>query len=322
MKPEIVLLARIHAPTVAELKRRYMLHEAWCDPDPLAFVRRVGSRVRGVVTNGLVGCSREYMAALPALEIVSSFGSPRKTIDLDAAKERGIVVTNTPDYITDAVADVALGLLLSVMRRIAECDRFVRAGRWEKELPPHGRNLGGKTCGIIGLGRIGQALAKRVAACGMTVCYQGPRAKSDVSYPYHADLADMARAADCLVVACPSTLETRHLVDARILDALGPDGVLVNISRGAIVDEEALIAALRDGRIAGAGLDVYQDEPRVPAALRQLENVVLTAHIGSTTQEIREERGRKVLANLAAHFEGRPVPNPFVGADATGHVMR
>lgn len=322
MKPEIVLLARIHGPTVAELKRTYVVHDACGQQDTVAFMRQFGARARGVVTNSLSGCSSAQMDALPALEIISSFGNPRKTVDLEAAAGRGIVVTNTPDYITDSVADVALGLLLSVLRRIGECDRFVRAGRWERELPPLGRDLRGKRCGIVGLGKIGRAVAKRVEVCGMTVCYQGPRPKADVSYAYYADLHALAKNADCLIVACPATPETRHLVDGGILDALGPDGFLVNISRGSVVDEGALIAALRDGRIAGAGLDVFQDEPRVPDSFKGLENVVLTPHIGSTTREIREERGRKLLANLAAHFAGKPVLNRFTGTDQAGNVMR
>jgi hydroxypyruvate reductase len=219
-------------------------------------------------------------------------------------------VTNTPDPITEPVADLALGLLVAVMRGIAQADRFVRAEKWPAGPFPPGRGLGGKTLGIIGLGAIGKAVAKRVEPLGMSVCYHGPRRKADVSYPYHADLEAMTRACDCLVVACPATPETRNLVNGRVLDALGPQGYLVNVARGSVVDYPALIAALKEKKIAGAGLDVYPDEPNVPADLLAMEQVVLTPHIGSTTQEIREERGAKVLANLRAHFAGKPVPNP------------
>jgi lactate dehydrogenase-like 2-hydroxyacid dehydrogenase len=196
------------------------------------------------------------------------------------------------------------------MRRICESDRFVRSGQWLTRTMAMGRELGGKTCGIVGLGAIGRQVAKLADAFGMSVRYHGPRRKEGTTFPYHADLEELARLSDCLVVTCPLTPETRGLVDARILDALGPEGFLVNVARGPVVDEQALIAALRDGRIAGAGLDVYWDEPRVPAELLAMENVVLTPHMGSSTREVREERGRKLLANLRAHFAGQTVPNP------------
>jgi lactate dehydrogenase-like 2-hydroxyacid dehydrogenase len=232
-------------------------------------------------------------------------------VDLAAAKGRGVIVTNTPDSITGDVADLAMGLIVAVMRRIAEADRFVRAGRWLSGLLPPGSGLGGKTCGIIGLGAIGREIAKRAEAFGMSVCYHGPRRKEGVAYAYYPELENLARESDCVVVACRSTPETRNLVNARILDALGPEGYLVNIARGPIVDEQALIAALKDRRIAGAALDVFWDEPRVPVELTMMEEVVLAPHIGSTTREVREERGRKLLANLRAHFAGQPLPTPL-----------
>jgi hydroxypyruvate reductase 2 len=230
-------------------------------------------------------------------------------VDLGLAKGRGVIVTNTPDSITEDVADLAMGLIVAVMRRIAEADRFVRAGKWKAGVFPPGSGLGGKTCGIIGLGAIGKGIAKRAEAFGMSVCYHGPRRKEGATYAYYPDLVSLARESDCLVVACTSTPETRNLVNSRILDALGPDGYLINIARGPIVDEQALIAALREKRIAGAGLDVFWDEPRVPAELAAMEQVVLAPHIGSTTREIREERGAKLLANLRAHFAGKSVLN-------------
>jgi lactate dehydrogenase-like 2-hydroxyacid dehydrogenase len=210
----------------------------------------------------------------------------------------------------ETVADLALGLLIAVMRRICEADRFVRAGKWPAGPFPMGSELRGKTCGIVGLGNIGRGVARRAEAFGMSVCYYGPRQKPDAAYPYYADLEAMARLSDCLVVACPATAATRNLVDGRILDALGPEGFLINVARGAIVDEPALIAALTSRRIAGAGLDVFRDEPRVPAELIAMEHVVIVPHIGSYTREIREERGAKLLANLRAHFAGKPVLTP------------
>jgi len=264
-----------------------------------------------VVTVGSVGLAPGLIESLPALEIIACFGTPHGTVDLATANAREIVVTNTPDSITEAVADLAIGLLISVMRRICETDRFVRSGKWLAGLPPLGSDLRGKTCGILGLGAIGRAVARRAEACGMSVCYHGRRKKPGVSYPYHADLEELARRSDCLVVACWLTPETRGIVNSHILDALGRDGFLVNIARGPVVDEAALIAALKDGRIAGAALDVYWEEPRVPAELVAMENVVLVPHIGSSTREVRKERGEKLLANLRAHFSGKPALHPL-----------
>jgi lactate dehydrogenase-like 2-hydroxyacid dehydrogenase len=311
VKPEILVLVPIYAPTLAALEREYTVHKLWTARDPDALVKDVSGRVRGAVTTGASGMSSSLVEALPRLEIIGCFGTPRGTVDLAVAKGRGVIVTNTPDSITGDVADLAMGLIVAVMRRIVEADRFVRAGQWPSGLLPPGAGLGGKTCGIIGLGAIGLRIAKRAEAFGMSVCYHGPRRKQGVAYVYHPDLIGLARESDCLVVACPATPETRSLVDARILDALGPDGYLINIARGPIVDEQALIAALREKRIAGAGLDVFWDEPRVPAELAAMEQVVLAPHIGSTTREIREERGAKLLANLRAHFAGQPVLNPI-----------
>jgi lactate dehydrogenase-like 2-hydroxyacid dehydrogenase len=311
VKPEVLVLVPIYAPTLAELEREFSVHTLWAARDPDALVRKLSGSVRAVVTSGSSGIDARLIEALPKLEMIGCFGTPRGTVDLALARQRGMVVTNTPDSITADVADLAMGLIVAVMRRIAEADRFVRAGRWLSGLLEPGSGLGGKTCGIIGLGAIGSGIAKRAEAFGMTVRYHGPRRKDGVGYAFDPDLENCARASDCLVVACPSTPQTRGLVNARILDALGPDGYLVNIARGPIVDEQALIAALRERRIAGAGLDVFWDEPRVPAALFTMEQVVLAPHIGSTTREVREERGRKLLANLRAHFAGKPVPTPL-----------
>lgn len=311
-KPEILILVPIYAPALAALEREYAVHRLWTAPDPETYLKEKCANVRGVVTTGLAGFSRRHIAALPALEIIACFGNPHGTAaeDRAASAARKVIVTNTPDSISATVADLAMGLVISVIRRICEGDRFVRAGKWTGGPAPVGRELGGRACGIVGMGRIGREIAKRAEAFGMSVRYHGPRPKAEAAWPYHADLEDLARASDCLVVICPETPATRGMVDARILDALGPDGFLVNVARGPIVDQAALITALRDGRIAGAGLDVYWDEPRVPAELAVMDNVVLTPHLGSTTREIREERARKLLANLAAHFSGKPVPHP------------
>ncbi|HXV11613.1 MAG TPA: 2-hydroxyacid dehydrogenase [Burkholderiales bacterium] len=311
VRPELLVIAPIYPPTLAALEREYTLHKLWLAPDPDGLVAEVAERVRGVVTVGSIGLAPGRIESLPRLEIIGCFGNPRGTVDLAAARARGVIVTNTPDSITEAVADIAIGLLIAVMRKMGETDRFVRAGKWPAGLPPMGTGLGGKTCGIIGLGAIGSGVARRAEACGMKVGYHGPREKPAVPYSYYADLEEMARRADCLVVSCPLTPKTRGLVDSRVLDAVGRNGFLINVARGPVVDETALLTALQDGRIAGAGLDVYWDEPRVPAALLAMENVILTPHIGSATIEVREARGEKLMQNLRAHFAGKTVPYPL-----------
>lgn len=312
-KPALLVTTPIYPPTLVQLEQDFTLHRLWQAADRDAFLRAVAADVRGVVTTGLAGFPREDVDRLPHLEIIACFGNPRGTVDLAHARERGIAVTNTPDMISAAVADLAMGLVVAVMRRICESDRYVRAGQWPEGKSAMGRELAGKTCAIVGLGQIGRHIARRAEAFGMAVCYHGPRRKNDVPYPYYADLETMAKAADCLVLACPLTAETHDLVDARILAALGPEGYLVNVARGPVVNESALLAALADKRIAGAGLDVFWDEPNVPPQLLAMENVVLQPHMGSSTEEVRIERSRKLLANLRAHFSGKPLLTPVSG---------
>jgi len=312
MKPELLLTKPIFEPTVAELEREFTVHRLWTAPDPEGYLAASCANVRAAVTTGIGGFSRGRIDALPRLEIIACFGNPHEgTVDLAAAKARSIVVTNTPDAIQDLVSELAIGLAIALLRRICENDRFVRAGSWVGGVPPMGTTLIGKTCGIVGLGRIGRGVARRAEACGMKVCYHGPRQKDGVDFPYYADLEALARAADCLIVTCPLTPATRGLVNARVLEALGERGFLVNVARGPVVEQEALLAALSGRRIAGAGLDVFWDEPRVPQALMTMDHVVLAPHIGSSTREVREERGRKLLANLRAHFSGQAVVNPI-----------
>ena len=311
MKQELLVVTPIYPPTLVALEREYTVHKLWLAPDRDSMVAQVSNRVRGVVTVGSVGLPAGLIESLPKLEIVGCFGTPHGVIDIAAAKSRGVVVTNTPDSITEAVADLAIGLMVALMRKICETDRFVRAGKWATGLPPMGTDLRGKTCGIVGLGAIGRGIARRAEALGMTVCYHGRREKPEVRYTFFPDLEELARRSGCLMVACWLTPETRGLVGSRVLEALGPQGYLVNVARGPIVDEAALISALKTGGIAGAALDVYWDEPRVPEALLSMENVVLVPHIGSSTREVRDARGDKLMANLQAHFSGKPVPNPL-----------
>jgi lactate dehydrogenase-like 2-hydroxyacid dehydrogenase len=247
------------------------------------------------------------MDALPKLEIISNFGVGVDAIDLEAAKQRGIIVTNTPDVLNDCVADTAMALTVSVMRRFPQAEVYLRAGSWAgKGAYPLTVSLGGKTMGILGLGRIGEAIARRAQAFGMKIRYHNRR-KKDVAYPYDPDPVALARNCDVLMVVTPGGAETEKLVNAKVLDALGPQGYLVNIARGSVVDEPVLLKYLQEKRIAGAGLDVFADEPRVPPGFFTLENAVLLPHVGSATTETRTAMGNLQVDNLLAHFAGRPV---------------
>jgi len=268
-------------------------------------------RFRGLATPGNVGVDAALLDLLPNLEIVSCFSVGYDGVDLARCRERGITVTNTPDVLTDCVADLGMGLVLAVLRRIVEGDRYVRAGRWPREGDlAFGTAPRGKTLGIVGLGRIGRALALRAEAFGMRIAYHNRNPRTDVDYAYHAEPRALAEAADVLALTCPGGEATRHLVDAEMLAALGPDGVLVNIARGSVVDEAALVAALETGGIAGAALDVFEAEPQVPEALFAMDNVVLQPHHASGTVDTRTAMGNLTIDNLLAHFAGRSVLTP------------
>ena len=262
--------------------------------------------IRALVSWARYAVTPEMMDRLPNLEILAGFGVGYDRFDLRAAKKRGIVVTNTPDVLTDDVADLAIGLTIATLRRIAALDRFVRARLWAAgETPALARKMSGKRLGIVGLGRIGRAIARRAEGFAMTIAYTGPRAYKDAPYRYVADLVQLARESDVLVVACRADPSSRHMIDADVLKALGPKGILVNIARGSLVDETALVAALKGGTLGGAGLDVYADEPRVSPDLFQLDSVVLMPHVGSATEETRQAMADLVIANLESHFAGR-----------------
>ncbi|WP_334175043.1 2-hydroxyacid dehydrogenase [Pseudoxanthobacter sp.] len=293
------------------LAARFTVHRLDAVKDPVAFYRDVAPRIRAVVAGGS-GFAGEVMARLPALEIVAANAVGYDRLDLDQARRRGIRITNTPDVLTDDVADLAVGLMLSVIRRIAAADRFVRDGRWHNgafalTVPASGRHYG-----LVGLGRIGRAVARRLEGFGGRISYSGPHQKADVPYGYFRTPLELARACDVLILCAPATVSTRHLADQAVLDALGPSGVLINIARGSLVDEHALIDALIEGRIAGAGLDVFENEPRVPLALLSRSNVVVTPHIGSATVSTRHAMADLVLSNLEAWRTGRPLLTPVV----------
>jgi lactate dehydrogenase-like 2-hydroxyacid dehydrogenase len=263
------------------------------------FLDRFGATVAAVVTSGRTGVDAQLMSALPNLGAVINFGVGYDTTDVDAAEKRGVGVSNTPDVLTDCVADTAVGLLIDVMRQFSAADRYLRAGSWPIDGNyPLTRQVSNTRVGIIGLGRIGGAIAKRLSAFGCTICYHNRREVADSAYTYVASPVELARGADVLVIAAAGGSATTKLVDGTVLDALGADGFLVNIARGSVVDEPALVDALTSGRIAGAGLDVFADEPNVPIELLRMDNVVLLPHVGSGTVETRAAMEALTLRNL------------------------
>lgn len=297
---------------VERLDQAFRVHKLWLAPDRDALLTQVAPSVRAIAAAGGTPVGAPLMGRLPRLECVSGFGVGYDSIDARWAGAHGIVVTNTPDVLTEEVADTALALTLMTVRRLGQAERYLRAGGWLERPFPLTPTLRGRTAGILGLGRIGKAIAQRLAACGLSVHYHGRHRQADVAFPYHATPKDLAQAVDILVVVTPGGADTRHLIDGDVLRALGSDGVLINIARGSVVDEAALIAALRAGTILGAGLDVFADEPRVPQALLELDNAVLLPHVGSATIHTRRAMGQLVVDNLTAWAEGRPVLTPVL----------
>ncbi len=303
---DVLMTAPMQPLVLEQLDAAFTLHRLWEAPDRDAFLAEVGPRIRGIATStGHGRTDGALMSRLPALEIVSSFGVGYDNVDAAAAAERGIVVTNTPDVLNDEVADLTLGLLIATIRQIPQAERYLRAGGWLEKPYPLTATLRGRKVGIVGLGRIGKAIARRVEAFGVEVHYHGRNRQPDVAYPYHPSVGALAEACDVLIVITPGGAETRHLIDAAVLRALGPNGILINVARGSVVDEAALIEALRSGTILTAGLDVYADEPRVPQALIDMEHVVLLPHVASASVHTRNAMGQLVVDNLTAWFAGR-----------------
>jgi lactate dehydrogenase-like 2-hydroxyacid dehydrogenase len=276
-----------------------------------AFLATGGPEVEVVVTSGRFGVDRALMERLPALQAIVSFGVGYDVTDVVAARERGVAVANTPDVLTDCVADTAVGLALDTMRQLSAADRYVRRGAWPATGDyPLTRRLSGARVGILGLGRIGQAIATRLEAFGCPISYHSRRPVAGSPYSYVAGAAELADAVDLLVVATSGGSGSQHLVNRTVLEALGPDGFLVNIARGSVVDEDALVDLLTSGRLAGAGLDVFAREPHVPAALLDLESVVLLPHLASGTVETREAMLELTLANLDRWLAERTLVTP------------
>ena len=311
-KPDVLMVGPYPEWEMPPLERDYVVHKLWLAEDRARFLSEVGPRIRAIATDGVRGANGELIDACPRLEIIACFGVGFDAIDLDRARARGVRVTNTPDVLTEDVADMAFALILASMRRIVEGEAFVRSGAWTKGALPLGRSLKGKTLGLIGYGRIGRAIARRAPAFGMNIAYCDIANVPEAPHAFYADPVSLARASDILVAATAGGAGTRNLVNAAVFEALGPDGLFVNISRGTVVDEPALIAALEEKRIGGAALDVFWNEPNIDARLLGFPNVIVQPHQASGTIETRKAMGKLVRDNLAAHFAGQPLPTAVI----------
>ena len=288
----------------AALAERFHVHST--RSRPLAeIVAQQGAQIRAIATRGRQSTDAALIRDLPALEIIASFAVGYDAIDVDAAKRRGIVVTNTPDVLNEEMADYTVGLLLATLRQYPQADRFVRSGAWSQGAFRLTASLRDKTIGFAGMGRIAQAVVRRLRAFGVPMAYWSRAPRPEVDLPFHASLIELAAAVDVLIVLLPGGAATRHAIDANALAALGPRGVLINVARGSVVDEAALVHALQAGAIAGAGLDVFADEPRVPAELLALDTVVLAPHAGTGTAHTRGLMIDLGVRNLESWFAGR-----------------
>ena len=309
--PTLLQIAKLHPHAQERLERDYTIVSATVPEIDHAWLAQHASGIEGVVTGGHLGIPSALVEGLPDLRIIGINGVGYDKVDLELAKTRGLRVSNTPDVLTEDVADLAVGLTLSLLRRLPHAHGHVTAGKWPQGEMPLARKLSGKRIGIFGLGRIGRAVAKRFAGFTDHISYTDVT-EHDKSFPYYPDAAAMAREVDILVVCAAASASTRKLIGREVFEALGPDGFLVNIARGSIVDEPALVEALQHGVIAGAALDVFEDEPHVPAAMFDMDNVVITPHVASATHETRRAMGDLMIDNLDAFFAGRALPTPVV----------
>jgi lactate dehydrogenase-like 2-hydroxyacid dehydrogenase len=313
MKPLDVLMPAKGMDLIDEqISARLPVHRLWLEPNPDLWLAEWAPRIRAIaMTGGHAPLDEAYLSKYPKLEVISSFGVGYDHIDAKAAARRRIIVTNTPGVLDDEVADTALGLMIMTVRQLPQTERYLRAGQWlAKGAYPLTPSLRGRTVGILGLGRIGKAIATRITAFGLDVVYHGRHAQADVPYRYYSSLVDMAKAVDVLMVVAPGGPGTRHIINSEVLEALGPDGVLINVARGTLVDERALIEALRTQTILAAGLDVFENEPQVPQELIALENTVLLPHVGSASVKTRRAMAECVVSNLFAWADGKPPLTP------------
>jgi lactate dehydrogenase-like 2-hydroxyacid dehydrogenase len=311
MKKEVLVIAPMMEIVLPQMHEMFKTHVLWEADDPDALIAEVGPRVEAIATDGVVGCKADLMDRCPNAKIIGSCSVGYDAIDIAGAKERGVAVTNTPDVLNDAVAEMTQALMLGLARKIPQTDAYIRDGRWVREGNyAYTAELTGKTVGILGLGRIGKEIAMRCQAMRMRVVYHGRSEQAHQPYPYYADLTEMARDVDWLVVIAPGTPETKAIVSRKVMAALGPEGALVNVARGSLVDQDAMVEMLSTGALGGAALDVFAAEPEVPEALFGLENVLLSPHQGSATWKTRGQMGELVLQNIQAHFDGKPLLTP------------
>lgn len=307
MTDHLLLMAGNLENHLGLLQDKCHVHRWYNSDDREALLQEVGDKIRVVGTNGHIGVPADVMQRLQNLEMIGCFGVGYDAIDVDACRQRRIAVTNTPDVLSDAVAELALGLMIGLARRIPQSDRFVRDGQWLQGDYPLTAELSGKTAGIVGLGRIGKELARRLQAMKMRVVYHGRSRQQHEPYDYFADIVAMAAAVDWLILCLPGGDDAQHIVSAEVLEALGGEGCLVNVARGSVVDETALCRAISDGQIGGAALDVFAEEPKVPAELLQADNVVLSPHAASATDKTRHDMGELVIRNILAQLNDRPL---------------
>jgi lactate dehydrogenase-like 2-hydroxyacid dehydrogenase len=310
-RPEILMPGRMLKSVNDALDARFTVHRLYELGDRDAALAELGPRIRAIAAGGGSIVDKALIDSLPKLEIIANFGVGYDNVDAKYAATKGIIVTNTPDVLTEEVADTALGLILNAVREFPQAERYLRAGKWPDapyRLTPG--TLRDRTVGIVGLGRIGKAIATRLAAFGVPVVYHNRREQADVAYRYYADLIEMAKDVDTLVSVLPGGATTDRLIGRAVFDALGPRGIVINIGRGTVVDEAELISALQQHRIQAAGLDVFEKEPQVPAALIALENAVLLPHVGSASVYTRDAMGQRVVDNLLAWDEGKPPVSP------------
>jgi lactate dehydrogenase-like 2-hydroxyacid dehydrogenase len=313
-KPALLMTGQMMPLIMKGCEAAFEVLRYWEAPDRDAFMKEVGRSVRAICTGTFTGVktSDAMMALCPNLKIVGNFGVGYDSVEVPAAARRGVVITNTPDVLTEEVADTTLGLLLTTVREFYPAEKWLRDGRWAKEgdyrLTP--ASLRDRSVGIVGLGRIGKAIARRVEAFGLPVSYYGRNKQAGVSNRYYGDLVALARDVDTLIVVTPGGPETQNLINAAVLAALGPRGILINVSRGSVVDEAALIEALKKRTILAAGLDVFLNEPKPNPAFLELDNATLLPHVGSASQHTRDAMGQLVVDNLNAFVEGKPPRTP------------
>jgi len=310
MKTEILSVANMPGLDLGSFDEHFAMHWLWKAPDKAKLLAEVAPRVRGIQATGSSSVDAKLIDSLPKLEIIACCGVGYDGIDVAAARKRNVIVTNTPDVLNDCVADLALGLLIAASRGIGRGERHVRSGQWLKGGTPLQTRVSGKRLGIVGMGRIGKVIAQRASGFDMKIAYHSRRKVADVPFAYYDKLVALAKNSDYLVAIIPGGKDTFHLINEEVLRALGPKGILVNVARGSVVDEAALVKCLQEGALGGAGLDVFEEEPKMPEALWTMENVVLTPHIGSGTHETRAAMSRLTLDNLVAHFAGKPVLTP------------